>query len=105
MAITWQGFSSFVSMQLNAVQAAAQSAIDTSKGSVTLAYAQATAGVALWLQAAVAAVLRQSRASTSVGPDLDSWMGDWYFTRPGGAPSSGYPLFSRGPPTLPATIS
>lgn len=80
-SITWQGLTSFVQNQVAAVQAAATSIIDATVGSVTLAWTQATSGVALWLQAQIIQVLALTRAATSNGPDLDSFYADFDFFR------------------------
>jgi hypothetical protein len=69
--------------------------VDTSVGSVTLALAQAVAGVALWLQAEVTQALTLTRASTSVGLDLDAWLADWNIRRTAATQSTGHVTFSR----------
>jgi uncharacterized phage protein gp47/JayE len=49
-------------------------------------------------------VLAQSRAATSQGPDLDSWMADYAFTRLPSAAATGQVTFSRFQPTAGAVI-
>ncbi|MGF7131901.1 phage-related baseplate assembly protein [Paraburkholderia sp. EB58] len=80
-AISWQGFTDFVADNVAAVQAAATSIIDATTGSITLAFAQAVSGVALWLQAYIIQVLLLTRAATSNNTDLDSFVGDFGMTR------------------------
>jgi len=80
-SITWQGLTSFVQNGIAAVQAAATSIIDSSKGSVTLALQQAVTGTALWLQSQIVQVLALTRAATSNGTDLDSFYADFDFPR------------------------
>jgi uncharacterized phage protein gp47/JayE len=76
-SISWQGFTSFVNTNVAAVQASSRSIIDATVGSLTLAFAQSVAGVALWLQSYIIQVLALTRAATSNGTDLDSWMADF----------------------------
>ena len=80
-SITWQGFTSFVNSSVAAVQASANSIIDATVGSFTLALAQSVSGVALWLQSYIIQVLALTRAATSNGTDLDSWMADFGLVR------------------------
>jgi uncharacterized phage protein gp47/JayE len=104
MAVAGQSFSGFVSTMVSAARAAAQSALDTSVGSVSLALLQAVGGTALWLQGLVLQVLAQSRASTSEAADLDSWMADFSFARLPAAAATGQVSFARFQPTAGAVI-
>ena len=103
-AISWQGLTGFVRQQIAAVQASANAAVDASEGSITLALAQSVAGVALWLQGQVAQVLAITRASTSTGIDLDTWMADWFFTRLPATTATGNVTFSRFTATAQALV-
>jgi len=98
-SISWQGLTGYVRQFVAAVQAAANAAVDSSEGSITLALGQAVTGAALWLQAQIAKVLSLTRASTSQGSDLDSWMADWFFTRLPAVEASTQETFSRFTPT------
>lgn len=80
-AISWQGFTSFVNASVSGVQASARAVVDATVGSITLAWAQAVAGVALWLQAYAIQVLSLTRAATSNGTDLDTFVADFGMTR------------------------
>ncbi len=80
-AISWQGFTSFVNASVAGVQASARAVVDATVGSITLAWAQAVAGVALWLQAYTIQVLTLTRAATSNGTDLDTFVSDFGLTR------------------------
>ncbi len=80
-SISWQGFTSFVGNNVAAVQASANSVIDATVGSITLAFAQSVSGVALWLQSYIIQVLTLTRAATSNGTDLDSFMADFGLIR------------------------
>lgn len=104
MPVVWRTFQDFVSDQISAVVANARAIIDSSKGSVTLAYTQAVAGVALWLQGETAKVLSLTRAATSFGTDLDSYYADFEFQRLGKVAASGLLVFARFTPTTQALV-
>lgn len=104
MALNWLGKTSAVRQFVAAVQAAASAAVDASEGSITLALGQAATGAFLWLQALVAKVLLLTRAATSKGSDLDTWMADYFFTRLPAVPAVGQVTFSRLTPTLQAVV-
>jgi uncharacterized phage protein gp47/JayE len=74
-------FSQLVGQWTAAAQAKASALLDFTVGSTLLALAEACAGVALWLQALVLNLLAVTRAATSQGTDLDSWMADFGLTR------------------------
>ncbi len=84
-----------VQVQLAATQANATANIDTSRGSVTLALAQAVKGVVLWLQALVVGALAKARLGTSYGADVDSWVADIGMTRLPAVTATGSVVFSR----------
>lgn len=98
-APTWLGATGFTQLQVAAIQASCTGFVDASEGSVTLAYVQGVNGAALWLQGEVADTLTLTRAATSNGLDLDSWMADWFFTRLPAIPSAGPVTFSSFTPT------
>lgn len=101
----WQGLTGFVRAFVTATTAAANAVVDSSVGSLTLAFAQAVTGAALFLQAQVAKVLLLARASTSKGADLDSFLnGDWNFARLGAGLATGQATFGRFTPTLQAVV-
>lgn len=104
MALNWLGRVAAVRQFVAAVQAAANAPVDATEGSITLAFGQATTGAFLWLQGLVATVLLLTRAATSSGSDLDSWMADYFFTRLPAVPSTGQATFSRFTPTLQAVV-
>lgn len=95
MEVTTKNFTTLVNEQKTAIQGKARLLIDTSIGSIILSIIESNAGVILWLQSLVLDILRRSRASTSTGEDLDSWMIDWGITRNGSIPSEGTLDFSR----------
>jgi uncharacterized phage protein gp47/JayE len=99
-----KGFSQLVEDMAAALQSSATALIDVSVGSVIRAIFEANASLALWMQWLILQVLQTTRAATSSGPDLDSWMLDFGLTRLPAVPASGVATFSRFTPALPATI-
>jgi len=78
-----------------AVTGACSTLLDLTVGSVVLAVIEATAGTMLWLQWLALLVLSVTRAATSRGPDLDSFVGDFGLTRLPGTAASGSVNLSR----------
>ncbi|HBK05779.1 MAG TPA: baseplate protein [Acetobacteraceae bacterium] len=87
-----------------ALQSSATALIDVSVGSVIRAVFEANAAIALWMQWLILQVLQTTRASTSSGSDLDSWMRDFGLSRLPAVPSSGIATFSRYTPSLSAIV-
>lgn len=104
MNLSLKGFSQLVEDMGAALQSSATNLVDISVGSVIRAIFEANASVVLWLQWLVLQVLQTTRAATSSGTDLDSWMMDFGLTRLPAAPSTGIVTFSRFAPNLSATI-
>jgi len=77
------------------LQGTAVQLLDLTVGSVLRALLEACASVALWMQWLVLQVLSMTRAATSVGPDLDSWMADFSFARLQAIGAAGVVTFSR----------
>jgi uncharacterized phage protein gp47/JayE len=103
-SVTWQGLTGFVQTQIAALQSAAEAVIDATTGSLTLAWAQAVTGVALWLQAQVAQAIALTRFQTSYGSDADSWGQQFGFKRLGAVAATGLATFSRYQTTQQAVI-
>ena len=103
MALQLQDFGSLVKLQA-AAAAAARQLIDVSVGSVLRAVLEANASIGLWLQWLIVEVLATTRAATSVGADLDSWVGDFGMARLPGVPARGLVTLSRLTPGLPAEV-
>lgn len=98
-------FDQMVADQAVAAQAQVPSrGLDFSRGTVFRALAEAFASVGMWLQGLVLRVLAATRAATSRGADLDSWMADFFLTRVRAAFSNGEVTFARFTPTLAALI-
>ncbi len=104
MNLSLKGFSQLVQDMGAALQSSSTALIDVSVGSVVRAIFEANASVVLWLQWLLLQVLQTTRASTSQGTDLDSWMLDFGQTRLPATPSTGIVTFSRFSSNLPATI-
>src|ERR1700744_1812451 len=103
MNLNLKGFAQLIQDMSSALQSSATALVDVSVGSVVRAIFEANASVVLWLQWLILQVLQMTRASTSSGPDLDSWMLDFGQTRLPAVPSTGIVTFSRFVDTLPAT--
>jgi uncharacterized phage protein gp47/JayE len=95
MQLSLQTFTSLVQNMAAAVQSAATQLLDLTIGSTLRAILEANASVALWMQWLILQVLQMTRASTSVGSDLDSWMADMSLSRLPAVPAVGSAAFSR----------
>ncbi|SUD65862.1 Uncharacterized homolog of phage Mu protein gp47 [Pandoraea pnomenusa] len=104
MTISTKDFVTLVREQVTAIQGAAAGLVDLTIGSTLRAVVEATAAVALWLQSLILQLLVITRASTSSGADLDSWMADFGVTRIPADPASGLVTFARFTPTLNAIV-
>jgi uncharacterized phage protein gp47/JayE len=104
MQLSLQTFTSLVQGMAAAVQAAAAQLLDLTVGSTLRAILEATASLALWMQWLILQVLQMTRAATSNGADLDSWMADFSLTRIPASPASGTVTFSRFNSSVPALV-
>jgi hypothetical protein len=104
MKLNLKAFSQLVEDMAAALQSSASALVDVSVGSVVRAVFEANASVVLWLQWLVLQVLQTTRAATSSGTDLDSWMADFGQSRLLGVPSTGIVTFSRFATNLPANV-
>lgn len=98
MQLPLQDFTALVRIQAAAVTAAARTLMDVSVGSVLRAVLEANASVALWVQWLIMEVLSTTRASTSSGADLDSWVADFGLARLPAVGAHGEVTFSRVTP-------
>lgn len=105
MAISTQTFSQYVANAVATIQAAASALVDLTVGSILLAYVQANAAIALWLQGIALQIAALTRFATSSGPDADSWGADFGFARLGAFFSTGQATFSRFTATNQASIA
>jgi hypothetical protein len=104
MQLQLLNFQTLVANATAAVQGSARQLIDLTVGSTLRAILEANASLALWIQWLIVQVLATTRASTSNGADLDTWVADFSFTRLPSSPAIGQALFSRFTPALPALI-
>ena len=100
-----QTFSGLLEQMAASVQGGAAQLVDFSVGSVLRALMEACGAVALWLQWLILQVLSATRAATSQGPDLDTWMADFSLTRLPGCAATGIVTFARYTPGVAATIA
>ena len=104
MQLQLQNFSTMVANAAAAVQAAASALIDLTVGSTLRAILEANAALGLWMQWLIVEVLSTTRAATSNGVDLDSFVADFSVTRLPASSAAGIVQFSRFTPTLAALI-
>lgn len=104
MAITTQDFTTLVRSSVAAIQGAAKGLVDLTVGSILRAVVEANATVVLWLQGLILQLLATTRAATSSGTDLDSFMLDFGVTRLAAVQATGQVTFSRFTPTLQAVV-
>lgn len=95
MSIQTQDWVTLVRNQVTAIQGYAKVLVDLTVGSVLRAVVEANAAVTVWLQGLILQVMAITRASTSSGADLDSWMADFGLSRLAAVPATGIVTFSR----------
>jgi uncharacterized phage protein gp47/JayE len=104
MQLSLQTFTNLVQGMAAAVQAVAAQLLDLTVGSTLRAILEATASIALWMQWLILQVLQMTRAATSSGLDLDSWMADFSLIRLPASSASGTVTFSRFNSSAPALV-
>ena len=104
MQLPLQDFTTLVRNMTAAVQGSCRQLVDLAVGSSLRAVLEANASLALWMQWLLLQVLGTTRAATSAGQDLDSWMADFGVGRLPASPAAGSVVFSRTTPGLAATI-
>ncbi len=104
MQLSLRTFSDLVQGMAAAVQASAVQLLDLTVGSTLRAILEATGSIALWMQWLILQVLQMTRAATSNGPDLDSWMADFSLVRLPASSASGMVTFSRFNTSVPAIV-
>lgn len=95
MKLPLQNFTTLVQNMAAGVQGTSRSLVDLSVGSVLRAVLEASASIGLWLQWLILQALAMTRAATSSGTDLDSWMADFALVRLPASPSVGTVTFAR----------
>jgi uncharacterized phage protein gp47/JayE len=100
-----QTYSQLVSNQVAAIQGSSSQLLDFEVGSILLAIVESNTGaVGLWVQALILALLATTRASTSSGVALDTWMADFNFYRLPAVSSTGNVTFARFTNTYQAVV-
>lgn len=102
--LTTKTFSTLVSDYVAAVQSASSVLVDFAIGSIMRAAAEAQAYVVIWLESLILLLLQTTRAATSSGPDLDTWVNDFGLTRLPPKASNGPVIFARFTPTMQAVV-
>lgn len=97
-------FTTLVRDQVTAIQGRAAGLVDFTIGSLLRAITESNASVLQWLQQLIVTLLATTRASTSFGADLDSWMADYGFFRLSASFATGSVTYSRFTPTNSALI-
>jgi hypothetical protein len=95
MQLSLQNFTTLVQNMAASVQSAASQLVDLTVGSTLRAILEANASIALWMQWLNLQVLQTTRAGTSTGSDLDSWMADFALVRLPAVAATGIVTFSR----------
>jgi uncharacterized phage protein gp47/JayE len=94
-SIQSQDFGTLVQNMVTSIQSRAAIALNLTVGSVLRAIVEAVAAMGLWLEAQVAYVLTITRAATSNGADLDSFVNDFGLTRLPAVSATGSATFGR----------
>jgi uncharacterized phage protein gp47/JayE len=95
MKLPTQSFEQMLENMSAVLQGSSQTLVDLSVGSVLRAILEANASVALWIQWLILRTLQITRAATSTGTDLDSWMADFAVVRLPASLATGNLAFSR----------
>jgi uncharacterized phage protein gp47/JayE len=97
-------FTTLVQNMVTSAQARATKPLNLKIGSVLRAILESVAAVVLWLQAQIAYVLTITRAATSNGPDLDSFVNDFGMERIAAVAATGQLTFARFSSTAQAVV-
>jgi uncharacterized phage protein gp47/JayE len=79
--LSLQNFTTLVQNAAASVQASSSQLLDLTVGSALRAVLEANASLGLWMQWLIVQVMQVTRAATSVGTDLDTWLADFGVTR------------------------
>jgi uncharacterized phage protein gp47/JayE len=90
-----KNFDTLVSEQATTIQGSSKSLVDFGVGSILRSIVEAYSAVALWLQGLILRLLATTRAATSNGSDLDTWMADYGLTRLPATNATGTVTFAR----------
>jgi hypothetical protein len=104
MSVQSQSFTQILTGFANTVQGSASVLVNFVLGSILRAIGEATAWVTMWLQYMILTGIALTRAATSNGADLDSWLAQYGFKRLPATAASGQVTFSRFTYTQQAVI-
>jgi len=104
MQLSLQTFQQLLQRMSASVQSSASQLIDLSVGSLLRAILEANASIGLWIQWLIVQTLAMTRAATSTGTDLDTWMADFMLVRLPAATASGEATFTRLLTTQPILV-
>ncbi len=104
MALNIKSFTTLVSDQVLAIQAAYKGLVDLTIGSLIRSVAESNASVAQWIQQLIVTLLATTRAATCSDADLDSWLADYGFYRLSAVQATGSVTFSRFTATYQALV-
>jgi len=104
MQLSLKTFTGLVQDMATAVQGSARTLVDLTVGSTLRAILEAGAGIGLWMEWLILQVQALTRAATSTGADLDTWMTDFSLTRLAAVAATGEVTFARYSTTLAALI-
>lgn len=104
MAIQTQDYTTLVRNTVTNIQGYAKVLVDLTVGSILRAVVEANSAVVIWLQGLIMQVLAITRAATSSGADLDSWVADFGVTRLAAVAATGTVTFSRFTTTQQAVV-
>lgn len=102
--LTTKTFSTLVSDFTAAVQSASSALVDFAIGSILRSISEAMASVVVWIESLILLLLQTTRAATSSGTDLDTWVNDYGLTRLPAQGATGEVTFSRFTATLQALV-
>ena len=104
MQLSLRTFNTLVQSMAAAVELSATQLLDLTVGSTLRAVLEANASIGLWVQWLILLVLRTTRAATSTGADLDSWMADLTLILLPAVASTGIVTLSRFTSTMQALV-
>jgi uncharacterized phage protein gp47/JayE len=104
MALNIKSFTQLVSDQVTFIQGAVAGLVDLTIGSLLRSVVESNSSVAQWLQQLIVILLATTRAATSTGTDLDSWMADYGFLRLSAVQATGQVTFARFTATYQAVV-
>lgn len=103
--ITSKSFTQLVSDMATAIQGKASALTDFAVGSILRSIVESVAAVGVWLESLILLLLQTTRASSSGGADLDTWVQDYGVTRLGATAATGQCTFARFSNSMQAIVA